>query len=69
MQLYRDTTGIGGEVQAESSDANENIPFCIQFIDAPAAGTYSYSLKLNGIAGGDFQFGESTTPVLTVREL
>lgn len=69
IQLYRGTTAIGKVVQAESSDANENVPYGISYIDNPPAGTYTYYLKVNALAGGNFQFGEVDGPNLTVFEI
>lgn len=69
MQLYRGTTAIGNIVHAESSSASENVPFALTALDVPAAGTYTYYLKLNNSAGGTFNFGESNGPVITVIEL
>ena len=69
LQLYRGTTALGGQVQAESSAANENIPFGITWVDAVPAGTYTYSLKTNNVAGGSFQFGEATSPVISLVEI
>jgi hypothetical protein len=69
LQLYRGTTAVGGQVQAESSAANENIPFGITWVDAVPAGTYTYSLKANNVAGGSFQFGEATSPVISMVEI
>jgi hypothetical protein len=68
MRLYRGTTAIGQIVQAESTTSNVNVPYSIQFVDAVAAGTYTYSMKVTGNAGG-FNFGEATGPVITVTEL
>ena len=69
LQLYRGTTAIGNIVHTEGSAASENSPFALQVIDTPAAGTYTYSLKLNGSAGGTFNFGESNGPVINIIEL
>lgn len=69
FQLYRGTTAIGKKIQAESSAANENNPFGITCIDNPAAGTYTYALKVTTITGGNFQFGEADGPNLTVFEI
>jgi hypothetical protein len=68
LRLYRDSTPIGNAVQVESSAANENIPYCLNFIDTPSAGTYSYSLRLI-TPQGTWQFGEAAGPVLTAMEL
>jgi len=68
MRLFRGSTAIGQVVQAESTTANVNVPYCIQFVDAVAAGTYTYSMKVTGNSGA-FNFGEATGPVITVTEL
>lgn len=69
LQLYRGSTAVGNIVHAESSAGSENVPFALNAIDAPAAGTYTYALKMNTSAGGTFNFGESNGPVITVVEL
>lgn len=69
LQLYRGSTAIGNVVHTEGSNASENSPFALQVIDTPAAGTYTYSLKLNNSAGGTFNFGESNGPVINIIEL
>ena len=69
MRLYRGTTAIGQIVQAESTYANINVPYSIQFVDAVAAGTYTYSMKVTAAAAAGFNFGEATGPVITVTEL
>jgi hypothetical protein len=51
IRLYRDSTGIGGEVQFESSGANENNPYALAFIDNVSAGTYTYYIKCTQTAG------------------
>ena len=68
LQLYRGDTAIGGRVNFESSAANENVPYSLQFIDNQPAGLYSYSLRANSLTGNT-QFGESDGPVLNVQEL
>jgi hypothetical protein len=68
LQLYRDGSAIGNIVQAESSANGENVPFTLNFIDSPTAGTYTYTLEVVDIAG-EFQFGEVDGPVITVIEL
>lgn len=68
LQLYRDGTPIGKKLQAESSSANENIPYCINFIDNPTAGTYTYSVRF--VTGScSFQFGEADGNQLTLLEI
>lgn len=69
LQLYRDTTAIGHVIQIESNAAGENTNYALQFIDTPAAGTYTYSLKTNQVAGGSITFGEVNGPVLCIMEL
>lgn len=67
--LYRDNTAVGKLVQVESDAASENIPYALQVIDTPPAGTYTYSLKVTSINGGNFVFGEADGPVITATEL
>jgi hypothetical protein len=69
IQIYRNSTAIGKKIQAESSGNNENVPYGITCIDNPAAGTYTYSLKVTSIGGSNFQFGEVEGPNLTVFEI
>ena len=69
LQLYRDSTAIGLPIQAESSAANENIPYAFHVIDNPGAGTFTYALRCTASAGGGFQFGEAATSTFTVKEL
>jgi hypothetical protein len=69
LQLYRDSTAIGNKVHVEGSAGSENIPFALQFIDTPSAGTYTYSIKTVDTAGGTFNFGETDGPTITVIEL
>jgi hypothetical protein len=69
LQLYRDGTAIGKKLQAESSSSNENVPYCLNFIDNPTAGTYTYSVRITAGSGSNFQFGESDGNQLTLLEL
>jgi hypothetical protein len=69
LRWYRGASALGGIVQAEGSGANENSPYGVSFIDTVAAGSYTWDLKAVQIAGGSFQFGESSGPVLTAVEL
>ena len=69
LQLYRDGTAIGKKLQAESSSSNENVPYCLNFIDNPTAGTYTYSVKITAGSGSNFQFGEADGNQLTLLEL
>jgi hypothetical protein len=68
LQIYRDENAIGGIVQVENS-SNLNVPYCVNVIDTPPAGTYSYSMRTVSGISGLFDFGESTGPVLTAVEL
>ena len=68
LQLYRDGTAIGKRLQAESSASNENIPYCLNFIDNPTAGTYTYSVKVVSIPS-TFDFGEADGNQITLLEL
>jgi hypothetical protein len=69
LQLFRDGTAIGKKIQAESSSSNENVPYCLNFIDNPTAGTYTYSVRITAIGGGSFLFGEADGNQLTLLEL
>ena len=70
LQLYRDGTAIGKKLQAESSSSNENIPYCLNFIDNPTTpGTYTYSVRIVGGGTGGFGFGESDGNHITLLEL
>ena len=70
LQLYRDNTAIGKKVQAESSLNNENVPYCLNFIDNPTTpGTYTYSVRIVGGGSGGFGFGESDGNHITLLEL
>ena len=68
LQIYRGATPIGNIIQAEQTASNINIPYCVNFIDSVAAGTYSYSMRVVGISG-TFQFGEVNGPTLTLVEM
>ncbi len=70
LQLFRDGTAIGKKVQAESSLNNENVPYCLNFIDNPTTpGTYTYSVRIVGGGSGGFGFGESDGNHITLLEL
>jgi hypothetical protein len=70
LQLFRDGIAIGKKVQAESSLNNENIPYCLNFIDNPTTpGTYTYSVRIVGGGSGGFGFGESDGNHITLLEL
>jgi hypothetical protein len=69
IQLYRDTTALCQTVQYESSKANENVPYNISCIDPVPAGTYTYYMKVNNMAGGNTDFGEDSGPNLILIEL
>ena len=69
LQIYRGSTALSKLVAVEGSQASENIPYALQFIDTPAAGTYTYSVKIQNIAGGSFNFGEFDGPTMCIMEL
>jgi hypothetical protein len=68
LQIYRNETAIGNIVQVENS-SNLNVPYCVNVIDTPSAGTYAYSMRTVSGISGLFDFGESTGPTLTAVEL
>jgi hypothetical protein len=68
LQIYRNENAIGGIVQVENS-SNLNVPYCVNVIDTPPAGTYSYSMRTVSGISGVFDFGEASGPVLTAVEL
>lgn len=68
LNIYRGGTAVGQLVQFESSAGNENVPYCLQVVDEPAAGTWTYSLKVTTITT-DTGFGEAAGPIITVTEL
>jgi len=71
IALYRDSVQVGNAIHTEGSAASENNAYALTVIDTPAAGTYTYALKIvdNANAGGTFNWGESEGPVLTAVEL
>ena len=69
LQIYRDSTPIGNIIQAETSGNNVNVPYCINVIDTPSTGTYTYSMRTVSGISGTFQFGEADGPTLTMVEL
>lgn len=69
MQVFRDGNAIGKRVQAESITANVNVPYCLQVIDTPPAGTYTYSMQTVTGIGGSWDFGEQDAPTMTIVEL
>ena len=68
LQLYRGTTAIGAVVTYGGNSVSENAPFAFSYIDSPAAGTYTYHLKVNSLNNND-RFGETTAPIINVVEL
>jgi hypothetical protein len=67
LQIFRDGSPIGAIVQAENNN-NINSPYCVQFIDNPGAGTYTYSLEAVVISG-TIEFGETDGPTIIAIEL
>jgi hypothetical protein len=68
LQIYRDSTAIGNIVHVENS-SNLNVPYCVNVIDTPSAGTYTYSMRTVSGHSGTFDFGEQSGPTLTAVEL
>jgi hypothetical protein len=68
LQIFRDGNGIGNVIQVENS-SNLNVPYCLNVIDTPSAGTYTYSMRTVDSMSGIFDFGEYTGPLLTAVEL
>ncbi len=68
LQIYRDGTAIGKSVQVEQTAGNLNAAYCVQAVDTPSAGTYTYSMQTVSI-GGTFDFGEVDPPTMTIIEL
>ena len=68
LQIYRNSTPIGNIIHAEDS-SNQNIPYCLNYIDSPSAGTYVYSMRTVSTIGGTTDFGEVDGPTLTAVEL
>ena len=68
LQLFRGNTAIGNVVHFESTEANINIPYCLELIDPVSpAGTYVYSLRLVGRSvDAVVQFGEVNGPVMSL---
>ena len=69
LNIFRDTTPVGANVQCESDATNENIPYALEIIDDQPAGTYTYSVKLVDNNGIGWVFGESAGPVISAVEL
>jgi len=69
LKIYRNGNAIGGGVQIEAANQNENQAYCLNVIDTPSTGTQVYSMRMVTNSGGTFQFGENTGPVLTAVEL
>ncbi len=68
LQIFRDGNGIGNIIQVENS-SNLNVPYCLNVIDTPSAGTYTYSMRTVDSMSGTFDFGEHNGPLLTAVEL
>lgn len=70
LRLFRDSTGLGPIVTVTNTGMFGvwDNSFALSFIDAPAAGTYTYSLKAL-ITGATCTFGNSDGPALNVYEI
>jgi len=69
VQLYRNSTAIGGVVVMESLSISENSPYAVEWIDTPSAGTYTYAVKVNSVTGGNFNFGQTSGTTISMVEL
>lgn len=69
LQIFRDGNAIGRKIQAEQLTANVNVPYCVQVVDTPSAGTYTYSMRTVGAILGSWNFGEQDAPTMTIVEL
>ena len=74
LQLYRDSTALGNIIQVEANNSDVNQAYCLQFIDNPPVGTYTYYLQVVETGIRDFpgcfqQYGEAAGPVINVVEL
>ena len=68
LNIYRGGTAVGQLVQFESSSPNENVPYSLEVVDEPAAGTWTYSLEVTTVTTNT-QFGEAAGPIITLVEL
>lgn len=58
LRFYRGETAIGKQIINENAGGNSaNCPFALCFIDAPGAGTYTYSIRA-WQGSGSFTYGE-----------
>jgi len=64
IQFQRDTTGVG--ITRYVRNSGLNVPFALEYIDVPVAGTYTYSLKVSSDIGNGANFSDI---VLTIIEL
>ncbi|MGC6413978.1 MAG: hypothetical protein ACON5K_04670, partial [Bacteroidia bacterium] len=67
FQLFRGSTALGSEIHSEGA-ADVNDAISLSLIDNPAAGTYTYYLKVNGV-GGSLNVGETDGPLIYAVEL
>lgn len=68
LQIYRDSTAIGQILQIESNGAGKNMPVAMTTIDTPAAGTYTYSVKMVGSTGMVVTYSENGQLSMVVEE-
>ncbi len=68
LQIFRDGNAIGNIIHVENAN-NLNVPYCLNVIDTPSAGTYTYSMRTTDSIAGTLDFGEVNGPLLTVVEL
>ena len=68
LQIYRDSTPIGNILHIESVGTGINTTVAQTWIDAPAAGTYTYYLQATTGSGNGFRYGEASPVTMTAEE-
>jgi hypothetical protein len=59
--FYRDGSQVGGAyINDASNGASANVPVALSYLDTPAAGTYTYSIRCWVGAGSGGTFGETS---------
>jgi len=71
-QIYRDSTAIGKKIINENGGGtSKNCPWALTHIDAPSAGTYTYTVKAYQ-GSGSMTYGETgdvQAPTITAVEI
>ena len=68
LGIRRGSTNLVMQLQAEGN-INENNPYHVMWIDNPPAGTYTYYLRVEGVGGGTFDFGETYGATAIIKQL